>query len=85
MRILPLLALFPLLVSAAEPVSLLDGKTLKGWDGETTKVWRVQDGVIVGGSLEGNPQNEFLTAKKVYRNFILRLEYNCLLYTSRCV
>jgi mono/diheme cytochrome c family protein/glucose/arabinose dehydrogenase len=75
MRLLPLLALFPLLVSAAEPVSLFDGKTLKGWDGETTKVWRVVDGVIVGGSLEGNPQNEFLTAKKVYRNFILRLEY----------
>ena len=75
MRIFPLLALFPLLVSAAEPVSLFDGKTLKGWDGETTKVWRVQDGAIVGGSLEGNPQNEFLTAKKVYRNFILRLEY----------
>ncbi len=77
MRTLPLLALFPLLLSAAaaEPVSLFDGKTLKGWDGETTKVWRVQDGVIVGGSLEGNPQNEFLTAKKVYRNFILRLEY----------
>ncbi len=76
MRTLPLLALFSLLVSAsAEPVSLFDGKTLNGWDGETTKVWRVQDGVIVGGSLEGNPQNEFLTSKKVYRNFILRLEY----------
>ena len=76
MRTLPLLALFSLLVSAAaEPVSLFDGKTLNGWDGEKTKVWRVQDGVIVGGSLEGNPQNEFLTAKKIYRNFILRLEY----------
>jgi hypothetical protein len=76
MRILPLLALFSLLVSAsAEPVSLFDGKTLSGWDGEKTKVWRVQDGVIVGGSLDGNPQNEFLTSKKVYRNFILKLEY----------
>lgn len=76
MRIFPLLALFSLLVSAsAEPVSLFDGKTLKGWDGETTKVWRVENGVIVGGSLEGNPQNEFLTSKKIYRNFILKLEY----------
>ncbi|OYW75574.1 MAG: cytochrome C precursor [Verrucomicrobia bacterium 12-59-8] len=76
MRTLPLLALFSLLISAAaEPVSLFDGKTLKGWEGETTQVWRVENGVIVGGSLEGNPQNEFLTAKKVYRNFILRLEY----------
>ena len=75
MRLLPLLALFPLLVSAAEPVSLFDGKTLKGWDGETTKVWRVQDGVIVGGSLEGNPQNEFLATAQSYRNFRLTLEY----------
>jgi hypothetical protein len=76
MRILPLLTLFSLLVSAsAEPVSLFDGKTLNGWDGEKTKVWRVENGVIVGGSLEGNPQNEFLTSKKVYRNFILKLEY----------
>ncbi|HRH96935.1 MAG TPA: DUF1080 domain-containing protein [Prosthecobacter sp.] len=76
MRILPLLTLFSLLVSAsAEPVSLFDGKTLNGWDGEKTKVWRVENDVIVGGSLEGNPQNEFLTSKKVYRNFILRLEY----------
>lgn len=76
MRPLPLLAFVSMLVSAsAEPVSLFDGKTLNGWDGEKTKVWRVQDGVIVGGSLEGNPQNEFLTSKKVYRNFILRLEY----------
>lgn len=76
MRTLSLLALFSLLVSAsAEPVSLFNGKTLNGWDGEKTKVWRVQDGVIVGGSLEGNPHNEFLTSKKVYRNFILKLEY----------
>ncbi len=76
MRSLTLFTFFALLLSAAAaPVSLFDGKTLNGWDGEKTKVWRVQDGVIVGGSLEGNPQNEFLTSKKVYRNFILQLEY----------
>lgn len=75
-RLFFFLAVMPLLsAAAAEPVPLFDGKTLNGWDGEKTKVWRVQDGVIVGGSLEGNPQNEFLTSKKVYRNFILRLEY----------
>lgn len=54
---------------------LFDGKTLKGWEGETTKVWRVVDGTIVGGSLEGNPRNEFLATKKSYRNFHLKLEY----------
>ncbi len=54
---------------------LFDGKTLDGWEGETTKVWRVRDGAIVGGSLEGNSRNEFLATKKSCRNFVLRLEY----------
>jgi len=35
----------------------------------------VRDGVIVGGSLEGNPRNEFLATVKGYTNFVLRLEY----------
>ena len=60
---------------AAAPVPLFDGKSLDGWEGETTKVWRVHDGAIVGGSLEGNPRNEFFATKKSYRNFVLRLEY----------
>ena len=59
----------------AAPLPLFDGKTLDGWEGETAKTWRVQDGAIVGGSLEGNPRNEFLATKKSYRNFVLRLEY----------
>ncbi|MDZ4290169.1 MAG: PVC-type heme-binding CxxCH protein [Prosthecobacter sp.] len=59
----------------AEPVSLFDGKTFNGWEGETTKVWRIEDGVIFGGSMEGNPQNEFLASKKKFKNFILKLEY----------
>ena len=61
--------------AAAGPVPLFDGKTLDGWEGETAKTWRVRDGAIVGGSLEGNPRNEFLATKKTYRNFMLRLEY----------
>ena len=61
--------------AGAAPVPLFDGKTLDGWEGETGKTWRVKDGAIVGGSLEGNPRNEFLAAKKSYRNFVLRLEY----------
>ena len=35
----------------------------------------MRDGVIVGGSLEGNPRNEFLATLKSYKNFHLRLEY----------
>lgn len=58
----------------AASVPLFDGTTLSGWEGDTT-VWRVQDGAIVGGSLNGNPRNEFLATTASYRNFILRLEY----------
>jgi mono/diheme cytochrome c family protein/glucose/arabinose dehydrogenase len=61
--------------SLAAPVSLFDGKSLDGWEGETMQVWRVEDGTIAGGSMAGNPRNEFLTTTRSYRNFILRLDY----------
>ena len=35
----------------------------------------MRDGVIVGGSLDGNPRNEFLTTLRPYKNFVLRLDY----------
>lgn len=57
---------------AAQP--LFDGQSLAGWEG-ATNVWRVRDGSIVGGSMDGNPRNEFLTAARPYTNFALRLEY----------
>lgn len=56
------------------PVSLFDGSSLSGWEGDTN-VWRVRDGVIVGGSLKGNPRNEFLATVRSYTNFVIRLEY----------
>lgn len=69
---LPFLLLTPAL---AAPVALFDGKTFAGWEGDTEKTWRIEDGAIVGGSMEGNPRNEFLATKKEFRNFILRFEY----------
>ena len=42
------------------PVTLFDGKTFNGWEGETNKVWHIENGVIIGGSMAGNPKNEFL-------------------------
>jgi hypothetical protein len=56
------------------PASLFDGRSLQGWNGDI-KVWRVRDGLIVGGSLQGNPQNEFLATLRSYTNFMLRVEY----------
>ncbi len=74
-RFAPVFCLFlGLLGLIAAPAPLFDGKTLAGWEGDA-KVWRVEDGAIVGGSLQGNPRNEFLTTKRSFYNFRLKLEY----------
>ncbi|MCL5271650.1 MAG: DUF1080 domain-containing protein [bacterium] len=53
-------------------VTLFDGKTLKGWEGDPA-VWGVKDGVIVGrGAML--TQNNFLAAAREYGDFILRLQ-----------
>src|SRR6476660_1111892 len=53
---------------------LFNGKNLDGWDGDP-RLWKVQDGMIVG-STEGNPlkYNSFLATKKTYDNFILKAQ-----------
>ncbi|PAW85928.1 MAG: hypothetical protein B9S33_09100 [Pedosphaera sp. Tous-C6FEB] len=72
----------PLALAAAEPgksVSLFDGKTFKGWEGDTAKTFRIQDGAIVGGNLMDKvPRNEFLATTRQYTNFVLRLEFKLL-------
>lgn len=63
-------------VQAAEPVSLFDGKTFTGWEGDTAKTFRIEDGQIVAGSLTAKvPRNEFLASEKSYGDFELRLKY----------
>jgi putative membrane-bound dehydrogenase-like protein len=58
----------------AEPVSLFDGKTLDGWDFDPA-MWRVEDGVITGGSTaEKIKKNDFISTKKSYQNFELKLK-----------
>ena len=57
-------------------VSLFDGRTFAGWEGEMTGTWRIEDGAIVGGSLtETVPHNEFLTTTRQYGDFVLRLQF----------
>ena len=59
-------------------VSLFDGKTFKGWDGNLEH-FRIEEGAIVGGSLkERVPRNEFLTSAKEYGDFELRLKFKLL-------
>ena len=69
------LALVMVMTAQSAEVPLFDGTTLTGWQGETERIWRVQDGVIVGGSMEGVKNNEFLATNERYSNFILRLEW----------
>jgi hypothetical protein len=63
----------------AEHKPLFDGKTLAGWEGETEKTWRIEDGAIVGGSLEAAvPRNEFLCTTKSYGDFELKVKFKLL-------
>ncbi len=79
-RVLALILLaLPMLAGAsdAEPTPgepLFDGKTFEGWEGNLD--WfRIEDGVIIGGSLEKEiPNNEFLCTTKSYGDFELTLE-----------
>ena len=70
-----LLLLAVLLPARAAPaVSLFDGQTLAGWEGDL-KWWRVQDGLITGGSTtEKIPRNFFLATTRSFQNFDLRLQ-----------
>ena len=53
---------------------LFDGQTLAGWQGDE-KIFRVQDGAIVAGSLKDKvAHNEFLASKEEFGDFELRLK-----------
>lgn len=74
-----LFILCALLAAADKPVDLFDGKTFEGWEGDTAKTWRVEDGEIVGGSLETVvSRNEFLCTKKTYGDFELKVKFKLL-------
>ncbi|AWV98730.1 3-keto-disaccharide hydrolase [Arcticibacterium luteifluviistationis] len=56
-------------------VSLFDGETFNGWEGDTLNTWRIEDGVIIGGNLnEMVPHNDFLCTTTTYDNFHLKLK-----------
>ena len=60
-------------VSAA-PNSLFDGKSLEQWE-SVSQLWRVEEGLITGGSLtETVKHNDFLASKRSFQNFDLRLK-----------
>lgn len=73
---LGLVSLLAGVAAHAAPVSLFDGKSFAGWDGDTNATWRVADGALMAGDLEKTiPQNEFLATTASYTNFVLRLKF----------
>lgn len=61
--------------AAGGPVSLFDGRSFAGWEGDTNRTWRIEAGAIVGGRLAAPvPRNEFLCTVRHYTNFVLRLK-----------
>lgn len=65
--------------SPAKTIHLFDGETFKGLQGDTIQTWRIQDGALVGGSLNKTvPHNEFLITTRSYTDFVLRLKFKLL-------
>ena len=63
-------------VFAAEPVTLFDGKSFEGWEGNTGTVWRIADGAFTAGSLDKKQEkNDFLATKKEFGDFELTLKW----------
>jgi hypothetical protein len=74
----PALSIVVLLLIVQTPVAIFNGKTLDGWEGNL-KIFRVQDGAIVGGSLDEKVvRNEFLCTTGKYGDFELRLKFKLL-------
>jgi hypothetical protein len=74
------LSAIALLLSCAQlqgnPVPLFDGQTFKGWEGDTTKVWRIERGEIVAGKPgEKQEKNDFLCTTRDYGDFELGVSY----------
>ena len=68
------------LLTQADTITLFDGESLKGWDGDA-KFWSVQDGVITGKSTKDVPckKSTFLVYKeKEFENFELTLSFRFL-------
>lgn len=71
-----LFALSTVASAAEKPVPLFNGKDFTGWEGDMKTTWKIEDGVIVGGSLEQSvPRNEFLCTTKTYGDFELKVRF----------
>ncbi len=77
----PLLSLPALLLSCAlhaeNPRPLFDGKTFAGWEGDTRRIWRIENGMLAAGNLnEKVPYNDFLATTQQFTNFVIKLKFH---------
>ena len=75
--LIPLLVISSTIARANDPLSLFDGTTLNGWEGDTA-FWSVQDGAITGESTVDRPckQSTYLAyTPKEFSNFELTLSF----------
>ncbi len=62
--------------STQKAISLFDGITFNGWEGDTVSTWQIINKSIVGGSLtQMVPHNEFIATKERFDDFELQLEF----------
>lgn len=67
------------IANAQEFKPLFNGKSLDGWHSVEDGVWRVEDGMIMGGSLdEMLEHNTFLVSNDSYQNFELVISFRLL-------
>ncbi len=62
--------------SIQKSVSLFDGKSFKGWEGDTINTWHIVNHALVGGSLAQTvPHNEFLSTTESFDDFELTMQF----------
>ena len=62
--------------SMQKSVSLFDGKSFKGWEGDTINTWHIVNHALVGGSLAQTvPHNEFLSTTESFDDFELTMQF----------
>jgi len=57
-----------------DEIVLFDGKTLKGWQGDT-KYWKVKDGTIIGTLPQKLDGGTFLASTASFDNFVLKAKF----------
>ncbi len=78
LQLFVMVLLVTVVIAAAKPSRLFDGKSFAGWNGNL-QIFRIESGAIVGGSLQDKiARNEFLCTDKEYSDFVLRAKFKLL-------